>query len=319
MEEKKTIKKQVNRISLGLFIYNIILYLVVIIDLIIKCIQVVMKYQTESVQDQKLEQLTDSLASSGSSSIVGVLAGLLFLLLFFRNNKQCRQVFQFNRKLAFTDFWPILLVFLSSQFVFSLFSSGVEYVLNLLGYSLMGEIETATSQSTTISMFLYASFIAPIAEELTYRGFVLRGLERYGKMFSIVVSSLLFGAMHANFLQGIFAFFVGLVLAYVALEYSIYWSIFLHILNNCILNNLWSYAISGFSDTVQMLLQWGLLSVFFVGGCLVLWKKRQFIHKYLQDNRVGNKYYIYAFTSVWMILFLIMCFLIGFSGIEKIG
>jgi hypothetical protein len=108
----------------------------------------------------------------------------------------------------------------------------LEFSLRLFGYTAMTQLTAASSTSTTLSMFLYTSIAAPICEELIYRGFVLRSFQGYGKVFSIILSALLFGVMHANLFQMLFAFLVGLVLGYVATEYSIFWSMVLHLLKH---------------------------------------------------------------------------------------
>ena len=51
-------------------------------------------------------------------------------------------------------------------------------------------------------------------------------------------SALLFGVFHGNLVQIPFAFLVGLVLGYVAAEYSLGWCILLHWINNCVLGML---------------------------------------------------------------------------------
>ena len=43
------------------------------------------------------------------------------------------------------------------------------------------------------TMLLYAGFFGPITEEFFFRGAGLRGLERYGKIFAIVMTAILFG------------------------------------------------------------------------------------------------------------------------------
>ena len=80
--------------------------------------------------------------------------------------------------------------------------------------------------------------IGPIAEEIVYRGFVMNILKPYGKHFAIVCSAIIFGIMHANIHQIFFAILVGLVLGYVAMEYSLKWAVALHIFNNCIFSFL---------------------------------------------------------------------------------
>lgn len=316
---KKALKKQANRVALGIFLYNLILYLVVFLDIIIKCAQLLLNDQSGPQLEQKFEELGNSIMHYGGSSTAGVLAGLVFLLVYFRKDRQLYPIFISGRKPALSDLLQILLVFLSGQFLFSLFSAGMESIVNLLGYSMISDIEAATGGSSTIFMFLYVSLFGPVAEELVYRGFVLRRLERYGRVFAIIVSSVLFGVMHANFTQGVFAFYVGVILAYVTLEYSIHWAILLHILNNAVMSELWSRAMSYFPDTVQIVLSWGVMSLFFIGGCLVLWKNRRAISDYRTALPVDKRYYRYAFTAFWMILFLVSCLLLSVMGIEKIG
>lgn len=64
----------------------------------------------------------------------------------------------------------------------------------------------------------------PILEELVYRGIIAGQLLVWrGSIVAIVVSSLLFGAMHFNMVQFIYAFFVGLALAYVYTKTNKLW------------------------------------------------------------------------------------------------
>jgi sodium transport system permease protein len=62
--------------------------------------------------------------------------------------------------------------------------------------------------------------IAPaIVEEFAFRGFILSGLQSLGSNAkAVVISSVLFGAAHSILQQSIVAFFVGLVLGYVAVR-----------------------------------------------------------------------------------------------------
>lgn len=65
--------------------------------------------------------------------------------------------------------------------------------------------------------------VAPLAEELLFRGVIYRGLrclfclfggERRGVVLAAGASSLFFGVMHGNLLQGGYAFVLGLLLCY---------------------------------------------------------------------------------------------------------
>lgn len=79
------------------------------------------------------------------------------------------------------------------------------------------------------------SVIPPIVEELLFRGMVLNGLRKYGDTFAVVASALLFGLYHGNFVQMVFAFIAGLVMALVVVRTGSLWpSILIHFLNNFI-------------------------------------------------------------------------------------
>ncbi len=63
---------------------------------------------------------------------------------------------------------------------------------------------------------LMIGILAPIGEELAFRGLMYRRMRDYMPAWlSIVLSSLIFGVYHGNLIQGIYAFILGLVLAYV--------------------------------------------------------------------------------------------------------
>lgn len=76
--------------------------------------------------------------------------------------------------------------------------------------------------------------VAPIYEEVIYRGIMLKGLsKKYNDKVAIVVSALLFAIMHMNFQQGINAFLLGIVMGYLYTKTkSLYVSIFAHFINN---------------------------------------------------------------------------------------
>lgn len=68
-----------------------------------------------------------------------------------------------------------------------------------------------------IDVFL-TGIIGPIAEELMFRGVILRRLSIVSQRFAIFASALIFGMMHLNILQMVMAFSIGLVLGYAAVK-----------------------------------------------------------------------------------------------------
>lgn len=80
------------------------------------------------------------------------------------------------------------------------------------------DLETDYSTASMIMSFILTVILAPICEELMYRGVVLRKLANMNTRFGIVMSAILFGLMHGNLSQAILGFCVGLVLGYIVVE-----------------------------------------------------------------------------------------------------
>lgn len=84
-----------------------------------------------------------------------------------------------------------------------------------------------------ILIYIYICLLGPILEELIFRGVLLEGLRKYGSLFGIIMSAVLFGLMHQNIVQCLPAAAIGLVWGYIAVKSgSLIPSILLHILNN---------------------------------------------------------------------------------------
>lgn len=315
--EKKQLRKESNHIATGLIIYSLISFMTIMIDMIRILFPVFMN-ESEAVANSLVESILDNYMKYATSTIAGIALGILFLCIFFRKTVPLSTIFSSDNKMTPKVFFQLLCVFMGTQFLFSIGNELLERGLNLIGYSAMDSINTATETSTTISMFLYAGLIGPIAEELIYRGFVLRSLQKNGKMMSIVISAILFGIMHANLPQSIFAFFVGLLLAYIAHEYSIIWTILLHIINNCLFGDLFSKSISGLGEHTQEIILWVTMTVFFIAALIILWRNRRFIKEYIHLNKVEGKKYIYILTSVAMIIFIIGNLFMALSDLKAI-
>lgn len=95
-------------------------------------------------------------------------------------------------------------------------------------------IETVGFEDVSIVLALYSVLIAPICEELIFRGVTLQ----YGKKampfwVANIFQALLFGIYHMNVIQGVYAFFIGIFLGYVCEKGgSIYPAILFHALFN---------------------------------------------------------------------------------------
>lgn len=81
---------------------------------------------------------------------------------------------------------------------------------------------------------IMAVFVAPILEEIVFRGVIMNNLRKYGIRVAIIINSLLFGLSHYNIEMIVPAFLTGIIFSYVAYKYSIKYSILIHFFINVV-------------------------------------------------------------------------------------
>lgn len=144
-----------------------------------------------------------------------------------------------NNKKKITHYITILLFIMVTNSI--LLSKLENTFLNLSLYSILPKLNLILDTSSKfviylLSLFIQTCLIAPVAEELIYRKFILNSLLNNGNAFkSIVLSSFLFSIYHLNLLQGINAMIIGIFLGYLYYKTcSINICILLHFVNNFI-------------------------------------------------------------------------------------
>ncbi len=190
--------------------------------------------------------ITERLMGNGWGYLLACIIGGIILLCWKKPRYCFHDIWQREKKMTGKAFAVLFCVFLSGQALFTVLEPLLEWLLNLLGLSGRGVLETVTGAPNTVSMFLYVSLFAPVFEEVLFRGLILRNLLPYGKKFAILGSAFLFGIFHGNLTQSLYAFAVGLVLSYAAAEYSLGWAVLLHFINNFVLGDLFSRAMELF-------------------------------------------------------------------------
>ncbi len=104
-------------------------------------------------------------------------------------------------------------------------------------------LKSAGFGDVTLILALYSIVIAPISEELIFRGVTMKYAAKTMPFFlANVLQAFLFGLFHGNVIQGVYAFTVGLFCGYVCfIGNSIYLSILFHMMFN-----LWGTFCSDF-------------------------------------------------------------------------
>lgn len=101
------------------------------------------------------------------------------------------------------------------------------------------------------------------------------------------------------------------------INYSLKWSVVLHIINNCLFGDVLTEVIKGFSETVQEYIVSGIILVFFVLAVILLIKRRKQVRQEIGLCLKNKKYYQYAFTSLWFWVFFIASTIFSLQVIEK--
>lgn len=152
-----------------------------------------------------------------------------------------------KKKITFNGFnGKDMMSFLSFTFGFSTVGSIVNLLIMVLIAALSGKLSDFSADSAAriittkgnpvwldMIIYTYVCLLGPVLEELIFRGVLLEGLRKYGNLFGIVMSSVLFGLMHQNIAQCIPAMCIGFVFAVMTVKSgSLIPAMFAHILNN---------------------------------------------------------------------------------------
>lgn len=186
--------------------------------------------------------IQSQLCTSGAASVAAELAAIAFLLL--RLDREDRTRFrQRKRRMQPMDLATLVALLCTVQFGYVLLIGVLETLLQRFGLTAMPQQEADLS----IGLVLNACTLAPITEELVFRGAALR-LHRHGRVIAVAVTALLFGLAHGSLYQAIYAGLCGVVLGYAAVTYSLGWSILLHIINNAVLSTVIPQGMAVLSD-----------------------------------------------------------------------
>lgn len=130
-----------------------------------------------------------------------------------------------------------------------------------------------------LTTVLYTCLLAPVTEELLYRGFVLKALSTVSVRFGIIASALLFGMMHGNFGQFLLAVLAGLFLAKIDVRHnSLLPSMLVHIaINTCsvLLDLADTFLTNGTGEILQEVFSFLYLLISIWGLILWLMKERK--------------------------------------------
>ncbi|MGM5629370.1 type II CAAX endopeptidase family protein [Apibacter raozihei] len=163
---------------------------------------------------------------------------MLFLIFYFICLKPREQKFRLSYNLKKFQLFPICLCLFIGQFLLSEFLTGLiptqgpffGYLHNLMTQALVGSLN-----KQPVAVFISICIIAPIFEEIFFRGFILKGMlnNKVPPYKAIIISSIIFGGIHIFPWQVLAGILAGIVLGISFYKTgSLAVSTLLHFLNN---------------------------------------------------------------------------------------
>lgn len=132
------------------------------------------------------------------------------------------------------------------------FNLVITLIINMIPQSFMEKYNTSVGLATTGNIWLMiiaTGIMGPIAEEITFRHFILQPNRKISDKYAIIISALSFGIMHGNVIQGAYTFILGLLFAREDLkENNLMPSLIMHITINTssvLISANWSNEIAG--------------------------------------------------------------------------
>ena len=148
------------------------------------------------------------------------------IIYYFVKTYKKYEYFKTNEKLNAKDF--------SVYFALAFWIGNFFSFLIVLMSSHKGRTPVVAIYESLYTDIIMTVFVAPVLEEIVFRGVIMNNLKKYGIKTAIIINSIFFALSHYNTDMIIPAFFTGIIFSYVAYKYSIKYSILIHFFINAI-------------------------------------------------------------------------------------
>lgn len=290
--EKKEIKRTARRIGFFIMGHQLFFQLGVIVLLII------IGFVSAMLGMEHLEDVALYIVSD----LMQLIAGVFFLMFYLVNKKLINSTPMVKRKCTPKLLGKCLVAIFAVNMVLSLIEM---FLVTFTGFSLSVPMKGIENMNP-ILLFVTVVVFPAIVEELMFRGVLYRYLRSHGVQFAAITSSIIFGLIHLNFLQFIFATIMGVVCCYIyEATGKIRYSMLLHLLNNSILV---LFNILPITEEVSAVIKVALGIVSLVATiAYLIYKKTKYRVLKTDISTDTKKNCLYFFTSVPMIIFVLAC------------
>ncbi len=171
--------------------------------------------------------------STGGNTLIvyALVLPFMFLILRLVPEKQASKT-----EITFRQFLKFLILAQGLGTIFNFFGNTINNAVAAGNGGDTWKMDPVNKMLESISpmLLLYAGFLGPVIEEYIFRHKLLNRLRVFGDKAAIIYTALMFGFMHGNVTQFLYASAIGMILGYVAIRTGqMRYNCLLHILINC--------------------------------------------------------------------------------------
>ena len=222
-----------------------------------------------------------------------------------------------GRLLSLEDFTVCLAAAMGLGYAFNIIGNCINLFFSLLSGRSVLDMNPVMDMVSELSpsMIIYACFLGPFMEELMFRGMLLKRARLFGDRTAVIFTSLLFGLMHGNLTQFLYASAIGMVLGYVAVKTnSIRYTVPMHVAINS-----FGMAVAGGESLLEDAGLYGglflydlafLAAIIFliIGAAVILWKYGPlWLGQLAWNNGYPSPYRKYVYLNPGFFLYLGIC------------
>lgn len=298
-DEKKKIRKNYNAIGAALLILYILINVI--------CITLYAQFSSDITYNEEgmaVYGFADMLIGGCMPAVIAILVFFGYCLCTRYNPKKLFRVKGLDKGQIFR-YCIIVLGLQQASRICAMFLSSFLYShgLEVSGLNYVLEHEPSAYAADIFG----AVILAPIGEELIYRGVVLRCASKVSQRFAIFLSAFIFGIMHGNPYQLVLGFLIGIPMAMITIKTgSLIPSIICHIVNNVIASM--PSIIEYFNEDAAIAVNLITIPIFLLSGIVFLafevLSGRMKLPKYTKFHK--KRTFPIIFTSWSMIIIMII-------------
>ena len=221
------------------------------------------------------------------------------------------------RELSGKDLVIGLIMAMGLGYLCNLAGTLINWIVSLISGASIWDMNPVTEMldEITPSMMLYACIIGPFMEELMCREFLLKRARVFGDWTAVVFTSVVFGLMHGNIAQFLYATTIGLVLGYITVKTNrLRYAVSIHIVINSYNMILASVDTLLFELELELLIlalsavTLIIMVVLIIGGLILAFKYGRIWYQQMKaNNGPPSEDKIFVYLNPGFFIYLILC------------